>query len=68
MVGGIIMTHGDDRGLILPPRVAPIQVVSHLDISRFSLAMRLAFVYIVLKAVIFGKVVVRLRVCLDRRL
>lgn len=27
MVGGIIMTHGDDNGLILPPRLAPIQVV-----------------------------------------
>eukprot|EP00271_Cylindrocystis_brebissonii_P015642 TRINITY_DN385_c0_g12_i2.p1 TRINITY_DN385_c0_g12~~TRINITY_DN385_c0_g12_i2.p1 ORF type:complete len:369 (-),score=103.92 TRINITY_DN385_c0_g12_i2:256-1362(-) len=26
MVGGIIMTHGDDTGLMLPPRVAPIQV------------------------------------------
>lgn len=27
MVGGIIMTHGDDNGLILPPRLAPTQVV-----------------------------------------
>ncbi len=27
MIGGIIMTHGDDRGLVLPPAVAPIQVV-----------------------------------------
>ena len=27
MIGGIIMTHGDDNGLVLPPRVAPIQVV-----------------------------------------
>jgi prolyl-tRNA synthetase len=27
MVGGLIMTHGDDSGLILPPRVAPQQVV-----------------------------------------
>ncbi|KAG8476315.1 hypothetical protein CXB51_033051 [Gossypium anomalum] len=26
-VGGIIMTHGDDAGLMLPPRIAPIQVV-----------------------------------------
>lgn len=26
-IGGIIMTHGDNRGLVLPPRVAPIQVV-----------------------------------------
>ena len=26
-IGGVIMTHGDNRGLVLPPRVAPIQVV-----------------------------------------
>ena len=25
-IGAIIMTHGDDNGLILPPRVAPIQL------------------------------------------
>ena len=27
MIGGIIMTHGDNNGLVLPPAVAPIQVV-----------------------------------------
>jgi len=27
MIGGIIMTHGDDNGLVLPPRIAPVQVV-----------------------------------------
>ena len=27
MIGGIIMTHGDDSGLVLPPAVAPIQAV-----------------------------------------
>jgi prolyl-tRNA synthetase len=27
LIGGVIMTHGDDSGLILPPRVAPHQVV-----------------------------------------
>ncbi len=27
MIGGIIMTHGDDNGLMLPPRIAPIQAV-----------------------------------------
>ena len=26
-IGAIIMTHGDDQGLILPPKLAPIQVV-----------------------------------------
>lgn len=28
MVGAIVMAHGDDKGLRLPPRVAPIQVVA----------------------------------------
>lgn len=27
MVGGLIMAHGDDRGIRIPPRVAPVQVV-----------------------------------------
>jgi prolyl-tRNA synthetase len=27
LIGGLIMTHGDDRGLVLPPKVAPYQVV-----------------------------------------
>ncbi|AKN17591.1 proline--tRNA ligase [Mycobacterium haemophilum] len=27
MVGAIVMVHGDDKGLVLPPRVAPYQVV-----------------------------------------
>jgi prolyl-tRNA synthetase len=27
LVGGVVMAHGDDRGLRLPPRVAPVQVV-----------------------------------------
>lgn len=26
-VGGIIMTHGDDAGLMLPPKLAPVQVI-----------------------------------------
>jgi len=26
-IGGIIMTHGDNNGLCLPPRVAPVQVI-----------------------------------------
>ena len=25
LIGGVLMTHGDDNGLILPPRVAPIR-------------------------------------------
>ena len=27
LIGGMIMVHGDDRGLVLPPRVAPVQVI-----------------------------------------
>ena len=27
LIGGLIMTHGDDSGLVLPPNVAPYQVV-----------------------------------------
>ena len=26
-IGGLIMTHGDNRGLVLPPRIAPTQAV-----------------------------------------
>jgi prolyl-tRNA synthetase len=27
MIGAIVMVHGDDRGLVLPPKVAPVQAV-----------------------------------------
>jgi hypothetical protein len=27
MIGAIIMAHGDDQGLVLPPKLAPVQVV-----------------------------------------
>ena len=27
MIGALIMTHGDDDGLIIPPKIAPVQVV-----------------------------------------
>ena len=27
LIGGLVMTHSDDKGLVLPPRVAPTQVV-----------------------------------------
>jgi prolyl-tRNA synthetase len=27
LVGGLIMTHSDDKGLVLPPKIAPLQVV-----------------------------------------
>jgi prolyl-tRNA synthetase len=27
LIGGIIMTHGDDNGLVLPPKIAPTQLI-----------------------------------------
>jgi prolyl-tRNA synthetase len=27
LIGGLIMTHSDDKGLVLPPKIAPVQVV-----------------------------------------
>ena len=27
LIGGIIMTHGDNNGLVLPPKVAPVQII-----------------------------------------
>lgn len=35
MIGGIIMVHGDDLGLRLPPKMAPIQV-PYLSISGLA--------------------------------
>ena len=34
LIGALIMVHGDDRGLVLPPRIAPIQVVIVPIISK----------------------------------
>jgi len=33
LVGGLVMTHGDDVGIVVPPRLAPVQVVI-IPISR----------------------------------
>ena len=27
MIGAVIMTHGDNNGLVLPPKIAPIQII-----------------------------------------
>ena len=27
MIGALVMVHGDDKGLVLPPKIAPVQVV-----------------------------------------
>jgi prolyl-tRNA synthetase len=48
LVGAIVMAHGDDNGLVLPPRLAPVQVVivpiwkTDAERSRISEAARLA--------------------------
>ena len=44
MVGGVIMTHGDDAGLRLPPKVAPVQVIVVIvkhDLDAIAAARRL---------------------------
>ena len=28
LIGGVVMTHSDDKGLVMPPRIAPIQLVA----------------------------------------
>lgn len=44
MIGGIIMSHGDDKGLRLPPNIAPIQVG---PLSRvLCLCLRLSFLWV----------------------
>jgi len=42
MIGGIIMTHGDDAGLRFPPQVAPVQARLALRPPRPSPDLRLA--------------------------
>ncbi|MBI3385770.1 proline--tRNA ligase [Candidatus Gottesmanbacteria bacterium] len=45
-IGGLIMAHGDDSGLILPPNIAPIQVIlipipgSSPDTIKYAIAQR----------------------------
>jgi len=46
VIGAIIMVHGDDQGLILPPRLAPLQVVivpiSKNDVEKAAVMDRAA--------------------------
>ena len=41
LIGGLVMTHSDDNGLVLPPRIAPSQVillpVQHRDTNMTEL-------------------------------
>jgi prolyl-tRNA synthetase len=41
-IGGLIMAHGDDAGLVLPPKLAPIQVII-LPVTMDSKEMELCF-------------------------
>lgn len=41
MIGGLIMVHSDDKGLVLPPRIAPKQVVI-IPISKDDRVINLA--------------------------
>jgi prolyl-tRNA synthetase len=36
LMGALVMTHSDDKGLVLPPNLAPIQVVMCRYIKRTS--------------------------------
>lgn len=36
IIGGVIMTHGDDQGLRLPPNLAPVQVCRPLQDVAFA--------------------------------
>ncbi len=64
IIGGLIMAHGDDQGLIMPPRVAPTQVVV-VPIVRSNDAEGSAAVDEACAAIEGGAGEVRLRV--DRR-
>jgi prolyl-tRNA synthetase len=64
IIGGLIMAHGDDSGLVMPPRVAPIQVVV-VPVTRSNDAEGAAAVEAACARLEAGAGEVRLRV--DRR-
>jgi prolyl-tRNA synthetase len=69
-IGAVIMVHGDDRGLVMPPRIAPIQVVvvpiSRTEEERAAVEAAIAPVEARLRAQpVFGDQCIRVRV--DRR-
>ena len=69
LIGGVIMTHADDDGLILPPRVAPAQIVL-LPIAHKETDRAKVDAYVDGLAADLGKVVYSgrpLRVEIDRR-
>jgi len=52
-IGALVMVHGDDRGLILPPKVAPVQVVivpiPYKDANSSAIATKAQEIYQQLK-------------------
>jgi prolyl-tRNA synthetase len=69
-IGAVIMVHGDDRGLVLPPRITPIQVVvvpiARTEEERAAVEAAIAPVEAALRVqTVFGDQRIRVRV--DRR-
>jgi prolyl-tRNA synthetase len=67
MVGAVIMAHGDDSGLILPPKLAPYQVVI-VPISRGESGPQTEAVLAASHALAAELVVAGVRVHVDERL
>jgi prolyl-tRNA synthetase len=63
-IGAIIMVHGDDQGLVLPPRLAPTQVVI---VPIFKTEEEKAAVFKTAKELKAGLAKANLRVVLDER-
>ncbi|MEM3730756.1 MAG: proline--tRNA ligase [Candidatus Bathyarchaeia archaeon] len=55
LIGAMVMVHGDDKGLILPPKIAPIQVViipiPYKDADRTELQKKAEEIYTKLQSV-----------------
>lgn len=61
LIGSLIMAHGDDKGLILPPRIAPFQVVIVPILGRDDAVVRPA------AKALAARLAARFRVKLDDR-
>ena len=56
LIGAVIMTHGDQRGLCLPPAIAPVQaVIIPVAMHKDGVLDKCREVYIALKSVARGK-------------